>query len=156
MTKKPELTRSGSYAVEYLRAKSLQLLDYPAIREEMARNTTFHKSSKLAQAVKPSYSPLEVHTLLAETSEARYLLNVVGNLSLKGVENISDHVRRSDLGGILTGQELLAVSSSVDAMVALRHSILKHSNEITLLVHVANKIDDLSYLSPRGARHLQP
>lgn len=147
MTKKPELTRSGSYAVEYLRAKSLQLLDYPAIREELARNTTFHKSSKLAQAVKPSYSPLEVHTLLAETSEARYLLNVVGNLSLKGVENISDHVRRSDLGGILTGQELLAVSSSVDAMVALRHSILKHSNEITLLVHVANKIDDLSYLS---------
>lgn len=147
MTRKPELTRASGYAVEYLRAKSLQLLDYPTIREELARNTTFHKSFELAQVTEPSYSPSEVDTLLAETSEARYLLNIVGNLSLKGVENISDHVRRCDLGGILTGQELLAISSSVDAMVNLRYSILKHSNEITFLVHIASKIIDLSYLT---------
>ena len=93
MTRKPELTRASGYAVEYLRAKSLQLLDYPTIREELARNTTFHKSFELAQVTEPSYSPSEVDTLLAETSEARYLLNIVGNLSLKGVENISAHVR---------------------------------------------------------------
>ena len=82
---------------------------------------------ELVTAMKPSYLINEVEILQSETSEARYLLNVSGNLSLGGVVDISDPVRRSDLGGILTGQELLEVeryqSLSLDDLEGVRAAV---------------------------------
>ncbi len=147
MTERVATPEGARYKAQYIRERSLQLLDYDSIRNNLSQKTTFYRSVELVGAMKPSYLINEVEILQSETSEARYLLNVSSNLSLGGVVDISDPVRRSDLGGILTGQELLEIASSIDSFSNLRRLVIEHSDNATLLGEIARNIADLSYLS---------
>ncbi|MEC9279035.1 MAG: hypothetical protein VYC23_06985, partial [Chloroflexota bacterium] len=147
MTERVGTPEGAYYRAQYIQERSLQLLDYDSIRNNLSEKTTFHRSVELVGAMKPSYLINEVEILQSETSEARYLLNVSGNLSLGGVVDISDPVRRSDLGGILTGQELLHIASSIDSFSHLRRFVIEHSDKAVLLGEIARNIADLSYLS---------
>ena len=110
-------------------------------------SATFYKSKVKADSMQPAYEETIVQTLIKETSEGRYILSNVSNYGLGNLRNISDHVRRADLGGILSGQELIEIASNIDTFTNLRGSLLEHSDEAMLLASRARIMSDLSYLS---------
>ena len=135
------------YQHEYLRDRSLRLLDFESVRSNISDSATFYKSKVKADSMQPAYEETIVQTLIKETSEGRYILSNVSNYGLGNLRNISDHVRRADLGGILSGQELIEIASNIDTFTNLRGSLLEHSNEAMLLASRARIMSDLSYLS---------
>ena len=135
------------YQHEYLRDRSLRLLDFESVRSNISDSATFYKSKVKADSMQPSYEETIVQTLIKETSEGRYILSNVSNYGLGNLRNISDHVRRADLGGILSGQELIEIASNIDTFTNLRGSLLEHSDEAMLLASRARIMSDLSYLS---------
>ena len=135
------------YQHEYLRDRSLRLLDFESVRSNISDSATFYKSKVKADSMQPAYEETIVQTLIKETSEGRYILSNVSNYGLGNLRNISDHVRRADLGGILSGQELIEIASNIDTFTNLRASLLEHSDEAMLLASRARIMSDLSYLS---------
>ena len=135
------------YQHEYLRDRSLRLLDFESVRSNISDSATFYKSKVKADSMQPAYEETIVQTLIKETSEGRYILSNVSNYGLGNLRNISDHVRRADLGGILSGQELIEIASNIDTFTNLRGSLLEHSDEAMLLASRARIMSDLSYLS---------
>ncbi|MEC8912301.1 MAG: Smr/MutS family protein, partial [Chloroflexota bacterium] len=135
------------YQHEYLRDRSLRLLDFESVRSNISDSATFYKSKVKADSMQPAYEETIVQTLIKETSEGRYILSNVSNYGLGNLRNISDHVRRADLGGILSGQELIEIASNIDTFTNLRASLLEHSDEAVLLASRARIMSDLSYLS---------
>ena len=135
------------YQHEYLRDQSLRLLDFESVRSNISDSATFYKSKVKADSMQPAYEETIVQTLIKETSEGRYILSNVSNYGLGNLRNISDHVRRADLGGILSGQELIEIASNIDTFTNLRGSLLEHSDEAMLLASRARIMSDLSYLS---------
>ena len=135
------------YQHEYLRDRSLRLLDFESVKSNISDSATFYKSKAKADSMQPAYKKTIVQTLIKETSEGRYILSNVSNYGLGNLRNISDHVRRADLGGILSGQELIEIASNIDSFTNLRASLLQHSDEAVLLASRARIMSDLSYLS---------
>ena len=135
------------YQHEYLRDRSLRLLDFESVKSNISDSATFYKSKVKADSMQPAYEETIVQTLIKETSEGRYILSNVSNYGLGNLRNISDHVRRADLGGILSGQELIEIASNIDTFTNLRGSLLEHSDEAMLLASRARIMSDLSYLS---------
>ena len=135
------------YQHEYLRDRSLRLLDFELVKSNISDSATFYKSKVKADSMQPAYKTPIVQTLIKETSEGRYILNNVSNYGLGNLRDIADHVRRADLGGILSGQELIEIASNIDTFTNLRASLLEHSDEAVLLASRARIMSDLSYLS---------
>ena len=137
----------NEYQYEYLRDRSLNLLDFESVRSNISDNATFYKSKSKATSMQPTYKETIVQTLIKETSEGRFILSNVSNFGLGNLRDISDHVRRASLGGILSGQELIEIASTIDTFTDLRSSLLEHSEEAMLLASRAKLMSDLSYLS---------
>ncbi len=96
-------------------AKSLQLLEYPRIRERLADLTAFPPSRRLAEAMEPSNEPLVVNRLLDETDEARRLIAERPELGIGGARDLAPALIRATRGGRLDPAELVAVAETLAA-----------------------------------------
>jgi DNA mismatch repair protein MutS2 len=65
--------------------KSLELLEFPKIRQILAGFTSFSASREMALKLKPSSDPEVVSGLLTESRHARYLLSKIPGFSIGGV-----------------------------------------------------------------------
>ena len=146
---------SGSDAVS-LRADSLELLDYPAVRRRLARLTTFFDARRLALNLTPSYDPGEVQRLQAETSEARALLDEVGSAALHTDSDISDALARAELDGVLTGAELAAVAATAAVLMEARSVVRRAGGRTPLLADLVSGIPELDELRGRIVKHIGP
>ena len=57
-----------------MHARSIALLEFPAVRERLAEHTSFGPSRRLAEVLEPSADPVIVARGLDETDQARALL----------------------------------------------------------------------------------
>ena len=137
----------SEYQYEYLKERSLELLDFTTIKANISDRATFYASKYKASSMRPAYEEHVVEALIEETSEGRFILNNVSNFGLGNLGDISDHVKRASLGGILTGQELIEIASTIDTFTYLRSSLLEYAEETVLLASRAKLMSDLSYLS---------
>ena len=143
---------------EALRERALDLLDFPAVRERIAGYTTFPPARELAERMVPSYAIEDVLVLQRETAEARSLIDQGVDLNLPSDEDTLEHVQRADLGGILSGLELLTVSELLNALYRARSSFVRAREQAPLLAEIAEGIPDLrdvsrqivSAIGPRG------
>ena len=135
-----------------LRETTLELLDFQAIRRQLADHTTFFPARQLALELLPSYEPHEVEDLQRETAEGRALLERVGEVSLRSTADISPIVTRAALEGLLTGLELLEVTNSLEVYRHARGAVLRAGVDAPLLVDIAEGIPDLQELT-RQIRH---
>ncbi len=131
---------------EQLQDKTLRLLDYDTIREQLANNTTFFEARKLALELSPSFDEYEVERLQNETADARALLDELGDLILESRVDTSESVARAALGGVLTGNDLLAVAESLEVHRRARSSVLRGAEKAPLLADIARIIPDLQEL----------
>lgn len=103
--------------------KTLNVLEYPKIRERLSDFCDFSASKDLARALKPTTNISEAARLLAETTEARFLLST-RDLTIGGSHDIRPSADLAARGGVLEPQTLLDVKSTLVACRELKKSLL--------------------------------
>lgn len=129
--------------MQTLLANTLQLLDFQAIRDQVAGMTTFAAARTLALGTIPSFDPAEVTEFHKETDEGALLLDIVRDLDLGVADNCLDIVGRAAKGGTITGLDLLVIASCVEAFRRVRSAVLSMRTETPTLAAMARKIADL-------------
>lgn len=129
-----------------LRNKTLELLEFPLIRERLADRTTYFPARQLALRLTPSYLEYEVEALQQETVEGRSILDEGGDVNLHTNSDIATSVARASLGGVLTGVELLGIAESLDVFRTAKNGVIKERNTAPTLAEIAEGIPDLQEL----------
>ena len=136
-----------SFRKKQILSRSLGLLDYGFVKQELADFCTFSGSRKIANEMVPSYSQSIVSRLQIETEEGVRLVSNAGSFSLAGIKDHGDSIKIADLGGILTGQEFLIIANTIEALSNARGTLVEHQEELPVLLELAREIPDLSYLA---------
>jgi DNA mismatch repair protein MutS2 len=107
--------------------KTLHVLEYDKILARLEGFCDFSASADLARSLQPTANIEEAQRLLAETSEARFLLST-NDLSIGGAHDIRMSADLAIRGGVLDPQALLDVKSTLIACRVLKKS-LEHAAE---------------------------
>jgi DNA mismatch repair protein MutS2 len=105
--------------------QTLHTLEFPKIREQLARHTAFAASRELALTLVPATDAPTVRRRLAETSEARDLLGDAPEISIGGARDVRRAAHHAARGGVLDGTSLLEVAGTLAATRALRTRLIK-------------------------------
>ena len=138
--------------------KSLEMLEFPRIREILAGYTSFSASRALAAALAPQQEYEKIARLLNQTAEARRLLASDRGFSIGSVTDIRDKARLAALEGILDPLSLLEVQQTLAALHELRRYLKTIAADFPLLWSIAGGIvelrqiekDILACLDPAG------
>jgi len=117
-------------------AKSLQVLEYPKIRERLKSFCDFSASMELALALEPTDSFDLALARLAETTEARRLLSVQ-DISIGGAHDIRRAVDLAARGGTLDPQQLLDIKATLISCRELKKTFERKAEEYPRLAQIA-------------------
>ncbi len=109
--------------------RTLQILEYPKIRERLAQHTAFSASRELALALVPDDDATFVRRAQRATSAARQLFDAFPDITIGGARDIRQPVLKALRGGVLEPEQLLEVSATLAAMRQLRVRLLKLPEE---------------------------
>ena len=135
------------YRKKQILSRSLDLVDYDFVRQKLGDFCTFSGSRKIANGMFPSYFQPTVSQLQVETEEGIRLISNTGGFSLRGINDHGDSIKIADLGGILTGQELLIIANTIEALSNAKNTLMEYPGELPVLLELAKEIPDLSYLA---------
>jgi DNA mismatch repair protein MutS2 len=117
-------------------AKSLQVLEYPKIRERLRSFCDFSASMELARALEPTDSYDLALARLAETTEARKLFSVQ-DIGIGGAHDIRQSVDIAARGGVLDPQQLLDVKSTLISCREIKKTFERKTDEYPRLSQIA-------------------
>ena len=123
--------------------KSLEMLEFPRIREILAEYTSFSTSHELAAALKPLRNYERISLLLRQTAEARELLNLDKGFSIGSVLDIREIVKMASLQSMLEPQSLLEIQQTLAALHELRRYLKSISEDFPMLWDIAGDIVEL-------------
>ncbi len=109
--------------------RTLHILEYPKIRERLARHAAFSGSRELALGLVPDDDVTFVRRAQRATSAARQLFDTFPDITIGGARDIRQPVIKTLRGGVLEPEQLLDVSATLAAMRQLRVRLLKLGNE---------------------------
>jgi len=131
----------------------LKTLEYNKIRAKLADRSSCMLGRELAEELVPTSELTEVKRRIAETREAREILDAISNIPLGGIRDIRVMLKRAEVGSILDPHELIAVSSTLYASRRMKSffadmpsSILilaGYGANITALPNVENAIENI-------------
>ncbi|MFC2058899.1 endonuclease MutS2 [Chloroflexota bacterium] len=136
--------------------KSLEMLEFPKIRETLAGFTAFSASEQLALNLQPTSNPELVSLLLQQSAEARHLLSLQPNLSIGDVNDIREVAQTAAMGKVLEPQTLITVQKTLAASRYLRANIKKLYKETPSLWDIAAQIVDLPGLEKDIGKCIAP
>ncbi len=105
--------------------RTLELLEYPKIRERLAQHTAFSASRELALHLLPDDEPTFVRRAQEATSAARRLLDAYPDITIGGARDVRPLVSKTTRGGVLEPAALLDVAATLRAMRQLRGRLLR-------------------------------
>ena len=114
-------------------AKSLQMLELPRVLEQLAAFTLFSASRELALGLVPATSSPAVAQLLAETSEARGLLQTHPELTVGGARDVRQTAQAAARSAVLQADELLEVKATLAAARELKRGLTRLGARYPLL-----------------------
>ena len=132
-----------------LRESAMRLLDFDEIRRRLASHATFYEARTLALEIAPSDDRHEVERRQRETADARALLDEIDDLILESDADTSESVARAALGGVLSGDELLAVSESLEVHRRARGALDAANRVAPMMAEFASLIPDLRGIQRR-------
>src|SRR2546430_9878459 len=112
-------------------------LEFEAVREQLARHTSFSAGRGLALALAPTDQVDEARRRLAATGEALRLPGLRPGLHLGGVHDVRPGAERARVGGVLGPAELLDVASTVRASRTWRRGLASLTDETPTLLELA-------------------
>ncbi|MBN2238493.1 MAG: endonuclease MutS2 [Dehalococcoidales bacterium] len=136
--------------------KSLQILEFPRIRDILAGYTSFPAGYALAQQLTPLTDFNEVNKLLKESEEAVYLLSVNREFSLGEAHDIREMVNLAELGKILEPSVLIEVQQTLSVMRQARNSLAQVAGEVPLLWEIVRDIRPLHEIEKRITHCISP
>ena len=116
--------------------KTLHVLEYDKIQRRLAQFCDFSASADLAAGLQPTNSFDEATRLLAETSEARFLLST-HDLTIGGSHDIRASADLAARGGVLDPPALLEIKSTLIACRDLKKSLAHAAEKTPRLARVA-------------------
>ena len=136
--------------------KSLDLLEFPKVRELVAGYTSFEASRELAHALEPKADLVEITGLLAESGEARRLLDEESSFTIGALTDIREPVRLAALGKVLEPLTLLDVRDSLSAARQIRRTLSHHVDDYARLWAIASGITEMPELEKDIDRCFNP
>lgn len=118
-------------------AFAVETLEFGALRELLARHTSFSLSHAFALELTPSPNVEEARRRQATTVEALRLPGLRPALHMGGVHDIRPFAERAQVGASLMASELLDVASTVKTSRAWRHGLAPLQDETPALLQVA-------------------
>lgn len=100
--------------------KVLKTLEFDKIIEKLSRHATSDEGRRACLALRPLDSPAEITLKENQTSDAVLRLRKKSGVSMNGLRNILPHIKRLDIGSILTAQDLLEISQVLDVAHSVR------------------------------------
>ena len=115
-----------------IQSETLDLLEWPRVCRHLATFTATNIGTAAAQRLVIPQNREESEALLAQTVEAAQLEATVGGLQFGGIRDIGVALERSRLQGILTGEELLDIATTLAGARRLRRQI-DNNDELPVL-----------------------
>jgi len=129
-----------------LRQHSLELLEFPKVREALADFTQTPLSRERALSLEPSYDVEVVRQHQQETAEARVLLEAAGFVDLSLGADPMPLLDRASRQGRLAGPELMIIADALDLTRRAKQSAGGPDSKTPLLRNIARNITDLRSL----------
>lgn len=120
--------------------KTIQTLEFPKVLERLARHAAFSLSEERARALRPAAAIDGAQHLLAETSEARQLLNTKPQTGVGGARDLRASLQNATRGMALTPGELLDVKGTLAAARSLARQLLDSAAAYPLLAGTAGNM----------------
>ena len=109
--------------------KSLRVLEYNKIIDLLATKASSSLGLKYIEELTPKPDYKEVKDMLEETSEAQGILIKRGHVNLGGIQDISDSVKRAEIGAVLDPGSLLKISDNLRVARNLKRSLTPGEEE---------------------------
>src|SRR6266545_6608202 len=124
--------------------QTLDTLEFPKIRERLARHTSFSASRDLALRLLPSTDAYVIRRRLKLTSEARRLLDERPDASVGGARDIRAAAGLARRGGVLDAAVFLEIAGTLRSGRLLRAMLLKQdAANFALLRELAEDLPNL-------------
>lgn len=131
----------------------LKTLEYPKIRTMLADRSSSTMGREMAEELIPTNEMAEVERRIAETREAREILDAMLNVPLGGIRDVRSMLKRAEVGSILEPHELVAVSSTLYAARRMKNFFVdmpsslvilaSYVTDITVLRNIENSIENI-------------
>ena len=135
-------------------AKSIVLLEFPAIRERLAGHTSFPPGRRLAEALEPSDDPVVVARTLDETDQVRELLAERSTVGVGSAHDIGPWIERAARSGRLDPGQFLEIAETLDAVARLDTALAEERR--SLLRELGRELHPLPALRSTLARSFDP
>lgn len=112
-----------------MNTKSFERLEFPKVLTLLAARTSFQPSRDLALALQPMTEITFVRQAQAETTQARTLLEKVGEVNTGGLRDIRSALNQLDLGRTLDYSDYLELRDCLQAMTRLGRFFRQLSSE---------------------------
>lgn len=122
---------------------SLEMLEFPKVREILAGYTSFSGSRELALELQPLSDPPRILELLQQSAEARILLSIEPDFSIGAALDVRGAVHMAALGKVLEPQDLLRIHRTLGAARNARRNLRKTASETPGLWRLAEQIVEL-------------
>lgn len=131
-----------------MESRVLQTLEYDKIIGLVAEHCTFSAGEDLIKKIAPENDYENVVRLLEETDEGLAILRLRGNVPMGGMKDVRPHAKRAQMDGMLSGLELMEISSTIRASRILRQFIeaIIEDEDITI-PHFVEKMESLPILT---------
>jgi len=117
---------------------ALRVLEFDAIRKQLATHTACSLGREKAEAMTPADWLPEAQARLDETTECRTLMSVKGNLPLGGVTDIRPHLRAAEIGAALDPHGLLDIAGVAAASRSLKLFLQKLASDYPIMAERAS------------------
>ncbi|WP_339250871.1 endonuclease MutS2 [Sporosarcina sp. FSL W8-0480] len=130
----------------------LKTLEFDKVRDIVATYCTSTAGRSYMEKLVPLSDFDEVVRLLEETDEGLAILRVRGNVPMGGISDIRPHAKRAQIGGVLSGYELMETANTIRASRILRQFIeAVDADEDIKIPHFLAKKESLPILT--GLEH---
>ncbi|MFB8793511.1 MAG: endonuclease MutS2 [Microcoleus sp.] len=107
-----------------IQAETLELLEWPRLCQHLATFAATKLGIAAALQLEIPATPAQTAELLAQTQEAYQLESrLSGGLTFEGIQDIGTSVKRAELQGLLSGEELLAIATTLAGARQLRRIV---------------------------------
>lgn len=135
---------------------SLEMLEFPRVRERLASYTTFAAGRELALSIKPLADAEWIQLLLKQSAEARRLLAVRPDFHISEAYDVREDVAQAEKGATLESAVLLKVQKTAAAARTARNGLSKMAVDLPSLWAIAREITLLNPLENEIGRCLSP
>jgi DNA mismatch repair protein MutS2 len=136
--------------------KSLEMLEFPKIKEILAGYTSFSASRQLALNLQPSSDSAIISQLLKQSAEARHLFTLEPDFSIRGAVDVRELAQLAARSKMLEPQALVNIQITLAAARYVRNVLRKLAKELPSLWDIADPIVELPSLESEIGHCITP